>query len=61
MADFKLYNGDCLEVLAQLPDNSVEAVVTDPPSGIFFIYKWGSRGITTRVAVTNGLHGYRAL
>jgi len=27
----KLYNADCLEVLKTLPDNSVDAVVTDPP------------------------------
>jgi DNA modification methylase len=26
-----LYEGDCLEVMRQLPDNSVDAVVTSPP------------------------------
>ena len=26
-----LYVGDCLDVLAGLPDGSVDAVVTDPP------------------------------
>jgi DNA modification methylase len=26
-----LFHGDCLEVLAGLPDSSVDAVVTDPP------------------------------
>ena len=26
-----LYHGDCLEVMRQLPDNSVDAVVTSPP------------------------------
>ena len=26
-----LYAGDCLDVLATLPENSVDAVVTDPP------------------------------
>ena len=30
----KLYCGDCLDILPQLPDNSVDAVVTDPPYGI---------------------------
>ena len=29
-----LYHGDCLEVLASLPDNSVHAVCTDPPYGL---------------------------
>ena len=27
----ELYNGDCLEVMKQLPDGSVDLVVTDPP------------------------------
>ena len=30
----KLYRGDCLAVLRKLPDNSVDAIVTDPPYGI---------------------------
>jgi site-specific DNA-methyltransferase (adenine-specific) len=29
--DVTLYHGDCLSVLASLPDGSVDAVVTDPP------------------------------
>ena len=29
-----LYNGDCLEVMRQIPDKSVDLVVTDPPYGI---------------------------
>lgn len=29
-----LYHGDCLEVLRGLPDNSVDAIVTDPPYGL---------------------------
>lgn len=32
-----LFNGDCLEVLATLPDNSIDALVTDPPAGISFM------------------------
>lgn len=31
--DFTLYVGDALEVLRELPDESVDAVVTDPPYG----------------------------
>lgn len=30
----KLINGDCLEVLKQIDDNSIDAIVTDPPYGI---------------------------
>lgn len=29
-----LYRGDCLEVLRELPNNSVDSVVTDPPYGL---------------------------
>ena len=32
-----LYHGDCLDVLADLPDCSVDAVVTDPPYGLRFM------------------------
>lgn len=32
--DVTLYLGDCLEVMKTLPDNSVDAVITDPPYGI---------------------------
>lgn len=27
----KIINGDCLEVLRQIPDNSIDLVVTSPP------------------------------
>ena len=30
----KLYHGDCLEELKKLEDNSVDAVITDPPYGL---------------------------
>jgi len=36
---FEVIHGDCLEVLKTLPDNSVEAIVTDPPAGIAFMGK----------------------
>lgn len=35
----KLILGDCLEKLKELPDNSVDSVVTDPPYGIGFMNK----------------------
>lgn len=34
-----LMHGDCLEVLRTLSDNSVDAVVTDPPYGLSFMGK----------------------
>jgi len=39
----RLINGDCLERLKELEDNSVDAIVTDPPAGISFMNKeWDS-------------------
>ena len=35
----KIYQGDCLELLKQLEDNSIDAIVTDPPAGISFMGK----------------------
>lgn len=36
---YQLHLGDCLEVLATLPDNSVDSIVTDPPYGLSFMGK----------------------
>ena len=30
----KLYHGDCLEVMAEMGENSIDTVVTDPPYGL---------------------------
>ena len=34
MEKYTLYNGDCLNELKKLPDNSVDSCVTDPPYGL---------------------------
>lgn len=40
-----LYVGDCLDVLRELPDDSVDSVVTDPPYGLEFMGKdWDKFG-----------------
>lgn len=44
-----LHHGDCADVLKTLPENSIDAIVTDPPAGISFMGKeWdhhkGGRG-----------------
>lgn len=38
-----LYQGDCLEVLKTLPDNSVGLLLTDPPYGIDFQSKYNNK------------------
>lgn len=35
----RLFRGDCLEVMRQLDDKSVDAIVTDPPYGLSFMGK----------------------
>lgn len=36
---YKLLQGDCLERMKEIPDGSVDAVVTDPPYGLSFMGK----------------------
>ena len=33
MSEVKLYNGDCLEIMKQIPDKSIDLVVCDLPFG----------------------------
>lgn len=46
--NINIYNGDCLEILKNIPDNSIDMILTDCP------YKFVSGGCTT------GLHGILA-
>ena len=39
MSTTELHHGDCLEVLASMPSDSVAAIVTDPPYGLSFMGK----------------------
>lgn len=46
---YALHLGDCIEVMRSLGDNSVDAVVTDPPYGIRFMGKaWDGLDIEER-------------
>lgn len=33
MSNYNLYHGNCLEIMKQIPDNSVDLVLVDPPYG----------------------------
>jgi DNA modification methylase len=47
-----LLKGDCRQQLATLPDNSVHAIITDPPYELGFMGKtWDSTGIAYNVEV----------
>lgn len=39
MGSVELHLGDCLEIMKALPDQSIHAIVTDPPAGISFMGK----------------------
>ena len=46
----KIIQGDCIEVLKTLPENSVDSIVTDPPYELGFMGKsWDSTGIANNV------------
>jgi site-specific DNA-methyltransferase (adenine-specific) len=40
-----LYEGDCLESMKNLEDNSVDAILTDPPYGLGFMSKQWDKGV----------------
>jgi DNA modification methylase len=49
---FDIRHGDCREVLKQLPDYSVDSIVTDPPYELGFMGKaWDSTGVAYQVEV----------
>lgn len=44
--EVQLWRGDCREVMASLPDSSIDSIVTDPPYELGFMGKrWDSSGI----------------
>ena len=46
VAGTELYQGDCRAVMAELPDNSVDSIVCDPPYELAFMGKrWDNSGI----------------
>ena len=46
MSRLKLLHGDCRDQLATIPDNSIDAIVTDPPYELGFMGKsWDASGI----------------
>ena len=46
----KIIQGDCLDKLKELEDNSIDSIVTDPPYELGFMGKsWDSTGIANNV------------
>ena len=42
---YDIRQGDCREVMREMPDNSVDAIVTDPPYGLRFMGKEWDHGV----------------
>jgi len=46
----KIYHGDCLEGMKNIPDNSIDLIITDPPYGKLIKKDWDKQnGITVEV------------
>ena len=46
MMVIKIINGDCIEVMKQMPDTCISACITDPPYELSFMHKkWDGTGI----------------
>lgn len=43
--DYTLIGGDCLEKTKELPDNSIDTIITDPPYGLLFMGKGWDKGV----------------
>jgi site-specific DNA-methyltransferase (adenine-specific) len=63
-----IYTGDCLEVLATLPENSVDTCITDPPYGLEFMgkdwdapWKDGKAGVNFYTSCKGKLGGFKQL
>lgn len=54
----KLHAGNCLDVLAAIPENSVDSVVTDPPYHLTSIVKRFGGDMPPRTEATVGKHAY---
>lgn len=48
-----IYHGDCRAVLSELPDNSVDLVLTDPPYGVSYVTARRSRSDKLRKPIAN--------
>ena len=57
MPSVMLYQGDCLDVMREIPSGSVDAVVTDPPYGISYVLGRGGNGVCARRNCDKPIYG----
>lgn len=48
-AKAKIYYGDCLDILKQVEESSIDSLVTDPPYGISFMGKEWDHGVPGKI------------
>jgi site-specific DNA-methyltransferase (adenine-specific) len=52
MSKYEIINNDCIKAMKEMPDNSVDSIVTDPPYELGFMGKsWDASGIAFNVEV----------
>lgn len=59
--DWILYNGDCVEVLAKIPDNSIDFVCYSPPFSSLYVYSASVRDMGNVRSHKEFFEGYRFL
>jgi DNA modification methylase len=56
--DVRVHAGDCIEVMAELAAESIDAVVCDPPYGLGFMGReWDTPGVAARSTTTGAQNG----
>jgi DNA modification methylase len=60
-ADYAIYNGDCVEVIADLPSNSVDMAVYSPPFAGLFQYSGDERDMSNCTSYDQFYDQYRFL
>jgi len=58
---YELYHGDCLEMLSDIEDNSIDTVITDPPYGIDYTSHGGPRATDPNIAERTRIKGDSSL
>ncbi len=59
--NYSIYNGDCVEVLNQLPDNSVDLSIYSPPFAGLYIYSSDKRDMSNNESIEDFLFHYEFL
>ena len=57
-----LYKGDCIEIMKQFPEESIDLIITDPPYGLNYRSNWGAKTGNLKPYIQNDkLEDYKKL